>query len=289
MYKLISIDMDGTLLNSKGELSEENILAVKSAIKKGVKVVFTTGRGIRAITRFLDKVGLLESDEYVITNNGVSLYKSKTLKCLRANAISGQDLKTLCDVGINLGAKLHIYDFESEGCVVLEENEFTKFERDHIGMPTFVKPDYCDNFDDSKKAFKVLYLQNKDVIDYIEKNIPKYIFEKFNAVRSLDIALELFYKECNKGNAVKELADMFGFKREEIIAIGDQRNDLEMIEFAGLGVAMGNAIEKIKEVANYVTDTNDNNGVAKVINKFVLWKILSMDKNLSILFYCNLV
>lgn len=270
MYKLISIDMDGTLLNSKGELSEENTLAIKNAINKGVKVVFTTGRGIRSITKFLDKVGLSDSDEYVITNNGVSLYNSKTLKCLKANLISGDDLKNLCNIGMDLGAHLHVYDFENEDCIVLEENQFTKFEREYVGMPTVVNPDYFKNIDENKKVFKVLYLNDKEVIDNIEKKLPKFVYEKFTVVRSLDIVLELFCKECNKGNAVKELADTFGFKRDEIIAIGDQRNDLEMIEFAGLGVAMGNAIDKIKEIANYVTDTNDNNGVAKVINKFVL-------------------
>ncbi len=270
MYKLISIDMDGTLLNSKGELSEKNALAIKNAINKGVKVVFTTGRGIRSIIKFLDEVGLSNSDEYVITNNGVSLYNSKTLKCLKSNFISGNDLKKLCDIGIDLGAYIHVYDVENEGCIVLEENEYTKFERDHVGMPTVIDPNYFNNIDESKKAFKVLYLNNKEIIDNIEKNLPKFVYEKFSVVRSLDIVLELFCKKCNKGNAVKDLANMFGFKKEEVIAIGDQRNDLEMIEFAGLGVAMGNAIDKVKEIANYITDTNDNDGVAKVINKFVL-------------------
>ena len=76
LYKLIAIDMDGTLLNSDGQISNENISAVKRALDKGVKVVFTTGRGIRAIIKFIEKVGLSDKDEYIITNNGVSLYKS---------------------------------------------------------------------------------------------------------------------------------------------------------------------------------------------------------------------
>ena len=80
----------------------------------------------------------------------------------------------------------------------------------------------------------------------------------------------MFHKDCNKGNAVRDLANMFNISREEIISIGDQQNDFEMIKFAGLGVAMGNAIDEIKNVADYITDTNDNNGVAKVINEFVL-------------------
>lgn len=270
MYKLISIDMDGTLLNSQGKLSNENIFAIKNAINKGVKIVFTTGRGIRAIVEFINEVGLGNREEYAITNNGVSLYNTKTLKCLKANLVSGNDLKTLCNTGIELGAKLHIYDFNTEGCIVLEDNEFTQFERKHIGMPVFIEPNFCENIDDSKKVFKVLYLGKEDKINEIQKNVPSFIHEKFAVVRSLPVALELFHKECNKGNAVRDLANMFNISREEIISIGDQQNDFEMIKFAGLGVAMGNAIDEIKNVADYITDTNDNNGVAKVINEFVL-------------------
>lgn len=269
MYKLIAIDMDGTLLNSKGNLSEENIKAVKSAIDKGIKIVFTTGRGIKAITRFINEFGLNEKEEYAITNNGVSLYSTKTLKCLKSSWINGEDLRKLCDIGLGFGAKLHIYDYETEGCIVLEENKFTEFER-HIGMSTFVQPDFCNNINENTKAFKILYFSSESEISNIRNKIPDSVYEKFVVVRSLPIAIEIFDKNCNKWNAVRDLASMFNIEREEIITIGDQQNDFEMIKYAGLGVAMGNAIDEIKEIADHITDTNDNNGVAKVINKFVL-------------------
>lgn len=270
MYKLVSIDMDGTLLNSHGEISEENLTAIKKALDKGVKIVFTTGRGIVSISRFIKQVGLDDKDEYAITNNGVSLYNTKTLKCLKSNVISGNDLTYLCKLGLEFGTKIHVYDAITEGCIVLEENEFANFERDHIGMPVYVKPNFCDDDGEDKKAFKVLYLGDEGELDEIQKRIPDEVYEKYAVVRSLPIVLEIFKKECNKGNAVKDLAEIFGFSQNEIISIGDQQNDYEMIKFAGLGVAMGNAIDSLKEIADYVTDTNDNNGVSKVINKFIL-------------------
>lgn len=271
MYKLIATDMDGTLLNSHGEISEENIKALRQAMDKNVKVVFTTGRGIRAITKFINALGFNEREEYVITNNGVSLYNTKTLKCLQVNTISGEKLKILCELGLELGAKIHVYEYPTESCVVLEENEFTVFERDHIGMPVSIEPDFCSNIiKDKRQAFKVLYLGSKELLDEIHSKIPEHIYEKFAVVRSLPIVLEIFQKKCNKGNAVRDLGDMLNISKDEIIAIGDQQNDFEMIKFAGMGVAMGNAIDTLKEVANYITDTNDNDGVAKVINKFIL-------------------
>lgn len=270
MYKLIAIDMDGTLLNSDGQISNENISAIKRALDKGVKVVFTTGRGIKAITKFIEKVGLSDKDEYIITNNGVSLYKSNDLKCLKANVLCGDEVKTLVNVGIDLNAKILIYDYKTEETIVLEENEFSKFERDHIGMTVHVEPDFPNKISKETKAFKIIYTEEPSKLDVIQKNIPDYIRENYTVVRTLPICLELFHKGSNKGNAVKDLSNIFGISREEVICIGDQQNDVEMINYAGLGIAMGNAIDPIKEIADYITDTNDNNGVAKAIEKFIL-------------------
>ncbi|BAK81079.1 Cof-type HAD-IIB family hydrolase [Candidatus Arthromitus sp. SFB-rat-Yit] len=270
MYKLIAIDMDGTLLNSNGKISDENIFAIKRALDKGVKVVFTTGRGIKAITNFLKEVGLSERDEYAITNNGVALYKTNNLKCLKANLLCGDELKKLVDLGIALNAKILVYDYKTEETIVLEENEFSAFERDHIGMIVHIKPNFPNEINNETKAFKIIYTEEPSKLDIIQKNIPDYIRENYTVVRSLPICLELFHKASNKGNAIRDLSNIFGISKEEVICIGDQQNDIEMIEYAGLGIAMGNAIDKLKEIANYVTDTNDNHGVAKAINKFIL-------------------
>lgn len=268
MYKLVAVDMDGTLLNNQGKISNENLSAIKKCLDKGVKVVFTTGRGIHAISRFIEEVGLSEKDEYVITNNGVTLYSTNTKKCLKSSVLSHQDIKDICNNGLEYGAKLHIYD--SEGCICIEENEFTRFERDHIGMPVKVMPDFMENINESKDIFKILYVGEPKLIDNIQLNINNKFRDKYSFVRSLPMVIEVFDKGCNKGIAVKELSNMFDIRREEVIAIGDQQNDLEMIEFAGVGVAMGNAVSEVKEIADYITDTNENNGVAKVLEKYIL-------------------
>ena len=274
MYKLIAIDMDGTFLKSNGEASEENIIALKNAMDKGVKIVFTTGRGIRAVHKFIDKIGFGDKGEYVITNNGVSLYSVKDLKCLKADFIFGDTLLELCNLGLNMKPRpyIHVYEYKTEGCIVLEDNDFAQFEKNHIGMPLIIDPDFIKNIGDDTKAFKVLFAGDREVIDKVQERIPQNILDRFTVVRTLPQALELFDKKCNKGNAVKNLANMLNIKQEEVIAIGDQQNDYEMIKLAGLGIAMGNAIDELKEIANYITDTNDNNGVEKVINKFILNK-----------------
>ncbi len=269
MYKLISIDMDGTLLNSEGKISQKNKEALKYAIDKGVKVVFTTGRGIKGIEEFIKEAGLSDKDEYVITNNGVSLYKTNTLKCISSHELSHKDIKELCEVAFDIGAELLIYDYESEGSIFLKYSKYVEFEKDHIGMPVRIVKDYYENLSEKDKAFKVIFVGDKDKEDVIEHKIPQSIRDKYTVVRSLPNIIEIFDKSSNKGNAVKELAGIFNFKREEVICIGDQQNDMEMIKYAGLGIAMGNGIDDLKEIADYVTDTNDNNGVAKAIRKFI--------------------
>lgn len=270
MYKLIAVDMDGTLLNSNGKISDENLSAVHEAIAKGVKVVFTTGRGIKAIDSFIKEVKLSDKNEYVITNNGVSMYKTNTLECVRSHELNSEEIKEICELGKNLDADILIYDYATEGSIFLRDSKFIQFEIRHIGMPVNIIPDYYENITEENKAFKILFVGDKEGIDSYIENIPDEIKSKYSVVRSLPNILEIFNKSCNKGTAVSELANMFNISREEVICIGDQQNDLEMIKYAGLGVAMGNAIDQVKEIADYITDTNDNNGVAKVIRKFVL-------------------
>jgi hypothetical protein len=101
-------------------------------------------------------------------------------------------------------------------------------------------------------------------------SLPKELYEKYTIVRSAPYFLEFLNKKSNKGEAVKALANHLGIKQEEVMCIGDAPNDLHMIAYAGLGVAMENAFDEVKEVANFITSSNDESGVAKAIEKFVL-------------------
>ena len=100
--------------------------------------------------------------------------------------------------------------------------------------------------------------------------LPSDLYQQYTIVRSAPFFLEFMHTNSNKGVGVKALADFLNIKQDEVIAMGDAGNDHHMIEFAGLGVAMGNATEATKAIANYLTDTNNNSGVAQVIEKFIL-------------------
>ena len=267
MYKLIAIDMDGTLLNSEKQLSERNGQAIKEAVEKGAMVVISTGRGFSGIEKYLKELGLEREGQYALTMNGGAAYDCYTKKAITNIGIKGSDLHKIFKVNEELGLKIQAYTLDK--CVALEENEYTEFERVHVGTKIEIV-DFCKDIKSDDDIMKVLLMEEPEILDEKIKLIPKEIIEEYNCVKSLPMCFEILNKSCNKGIGLKELIEKLGITPDEVIAIGDECNDYEMIEFAGLGVAMGNANLKIKEIANYITDTNDNDGVAKVIEKFIL-------------------
>ena len=117
-----------------------------------------------------------------------------------------------------------------------------------------------------------MMVEEPEILQEAINNLPEYLYEKYTIVRSAPFFLEFLNKEVNKGVGVEALANSLGIKREEVICMGDAGNDEHMIRYSGFGVAMGNAFEEIKAVADFVTKSNNEDGVAYVIDQFVLNK-----------------
>ena len=125
---------------------------------------------------------------------------------------------------------------------------------------------------DEEDIIKVMFIDPPEILDEAIAKLPAWIKEDFNVFKSAPFFLEITHKDVDKGAGLLHLADYLNIKQSETMACGDQGNDYTMIKAAGLGVAMENGIDKVKAIADYVTDTNDNDGVAKAIEKFVLNK-----------------
>lgn len=267
MYKLLAIDMDGTLLNSDKIISLENKAAIKKAIEKGVKVVITSGRGLKGLDKFLDEVNLRGENEYLIANNGGTIYRTSDFECINYKGLKGRDLIKAHALSVEFG--FNIIAYTHEGCIAPEENEFSRFETEYVGNPVKIL-DFNTDINDEDDITKILFSQTEELLAEKMLQMPKEFYSEYNAVKTMPIVLEVMDKDCNKGYGVKVLADKLGIKKHEIICIGDEANDIEMIAYAGLGIAMGNAIQELKDVAQYITLDNDNDGVAKAIEKFIL-------------------
>jgi Cof subfamily protein (haloacid dehalogenase superfamily) len=267
MYKLLAIDMDGTLLNSDKIISNANKEAIKKAREKGAKVVITSGRGVKGLEKYLKEVNLTGENQYLIANNGGTIYRTSDFKCIVYKGLRGKDFKKVHSLSMKFG--LNMIGYTHEGVIAAEENELSRFETKFVGTPVKVV-DIDADIEDGAEITKILLSQTEDTLLQKIQELPRKFFSDYNVVQTMPIILEVMDKDCNKGYGVKTLADKLGIKKEEVICIGDQANDIEMITYAGLGIAMGNAIKEVKAAAQYITSDNDNDGVAKAIEKFIL-------------------
>lgn len=265
MYKLIAIDMDGTLLREDKTISDKTKDRIKKSVEKGVKIVLASGRPIEGLERYLEELQLVTEDDFVMSFNGSVIQNAKTKAIISKNILKGSDLKALYRLAKQIGVNIHA--FTKQGCVTPIMNEYSQLEG-HINGIEVHEVDF-NTIDDNEDVIKVMFIDPEPVLAAAIEKIPHHVYEDFTVVRSAPYFLEFLNKASSKGTGVKALAEHLGIKREEIICIGDAGNDLDMIEYAGLGVAMGNAFEEVKAAADYVTLDNESDGVAHVIEKFI--------------------
>jgi len=270
--KLIGLDLDGTVFNDNKHITERTLNAFSSAIDKGVTVLPATGRPYQGLpTEFTSIQGI----NYAITSNGSSI------RDLRNGELIYEDLITL---PVALKALDIISDFDSmmevyiDGCGYASSSFVDR-------LDDYMPAAFIPYFHQTKKLF------DGDARDYIigrNKPLEKInllfcdMSEREKALRKLqefsDISvtsaisnnLELNSATANKGNALLALGEILGIAPEQIMACGDSHNDYAMIKAAGLGVAMGNAVPEIKAISDYITLSNEEDGVAYAIEKFVL-------------------
>lgn len=267
MYKLVAMDMDGTLLRNDKSISERTKKAIQEARDKGVSVVLATGRPIEGVTRFLEELDMFTDKDYVLSYNGALVQKTKTKEAICKVTLTGADFHYLKKISDELGVNIHAF-WEKKGLVTPKSSKYTEVEAELNNIQ--VHEINMDSVGDDEVIVKVMMIDEPEILEAAIEKLPKEIHEKYTVVKSMPFFLEFLNKDANKGVGVDLLAKHLGVKQEEVITLGDAENDTHMIEYAGLGVAMGNATNEIKEISNYITDTNENDGVAKVIEKFVL-------------------
>ena len=234
---LIALDLDGTLLNSEKKISPRNRAALAAAQALGVKVVLTTGRPLKAMDFLLEELGTAGlKEEYTITFNG-GLVQRNNGEILSKVVLAPEDVATIHDETARLGLPL---DAISEGTSTISYN-------------------------------KCVTAVDQDFLDAAIKQIRPDLFQDYEIFKSREMLLEWCPKNVHKATGLEALAAILGLTSDQVMACGDEANDLSMIQWAGLGVAMGNAIPEVKEVAALVAPvTNDQDAVAWAIENYVL-------------------
>jgi Cof subfamily protein (haloacid dehalogenase superfamily) len=266
MYKLLALDMDGTLLNGEKKISPANYEAILRARENGVKVVLASGRPLVGFRKYLEELDLISDDDYAVAFNGALVQNSKGGEILSKATLNVDDYKCLYELSKELNVNIHAL---TETTVISpKDSKYTRYEAEMNDIDceiSAVSDVPCDT-----TIVKVMFVDEPALIEEILEKIPESVRDNYSIVRSAPFYLEFLHKSVNKGAGVAVLAEKLNIKQEEVICIGDAGNDIHMIKYAGLGVAMGNAFSEVKKVANFITKTNDEDGVAHVINKFII-------------------
>lgn len=241
-YKLLAIDLDDTLLNSNKEISDQNKYWVAKAVEAGVTVIFATGRGIQRVEhlkRDLDLHGPM------VLLNGAEVWQAPN-QLLYRRFLQHHDIQLLYRRAEAKGAATWGYSVQSltrftDQPEKLLEEQWMKFGIRH---------------------------ESPEVIAHLKDDLSE--LDTITVTSSAINNLEISAKGVSKEIGVQKVCDYLQFEREDVMAIGDNLNDLQLLQYAGLGIAMGNADDQIKRIADHVTDTNEHDGVATAIKRYLL-------------------
>ena len=268
MIKLVAIDMDGTLLNSKKELLEETKQYFKDFHKKETDtlLVLCTGRPESGIRPYLKDLGYLEENHYIISQNGANIYESRTGKRVMDAFLDSAAIQKWIELGKKHGISVMGAGVDYYYCFDQEPTEWMEFDVKLVSgklkrIPT--KESLNTDF------YKILLMGDEEQLNEFETFIPEEWRDEFYVVRSQKYLVEVLTKGVNKAFGLEKLAQKLNIQPSEIAAVGDAANDIEMLEYAGLAIAMGNASEEVKVISDIVTDTNENNGVIKAIDQLI--------------------
>lgn len=272
IIKMIVTDMDYTLLNKEKKISEGNKKALKAAMEAGVHVVLATGRLFSSATVYARELEILTP---IIASNGAIIAESDLSEIYYEKTLpyeAGVEMIKLCK---ERGLFCHLYTKDAiyTEKIVNISARYAQWndkldEENKINI--IVVPDLYETMSKEKKHVLKAVVVDKDdrKLDEIRAEIQKTGI--VNVSQSLPDNIEVMDKEVSKGNSVAFLAKMYGVHKDEIMAIGDNENDLSMIEYAGLGVAVGNAEQCLIDRAQHITGNYDEDGVAQVIHKYIL-------------------
>jgi Cof subfamily protein (haloacid dehalogenase superfamily) len=267
--RLLALDLDDTLLRSDLTISYQTRNAIKKAEAAGVILVLASGRIPAAMNQFASLLGMHKKAGYLICNNGTLIQESHTRKIIYEIRMDSKTALTAFDLADAEGFPVQLY--EDDIMYVSRHNEYTGYDQKLTGLRQVVVENFRAMVGGG--CHKLLIPGDPALLVPLESILRTYLEDGVTIFTSKPYFLEILPPNVNKGTALEKVADMLGINQKDVMAIGDSMNDEAMLRWAGMGIAMANSDERIKNIADLVTSKdNDDDGVAEVIEKYILSK-----------------
>lgn len=267
-YEIIVLDLDGTLTNRDKIITLRTKEALMEAQKRGKRVVLASGRPTPGVMPLAKELHLEEFGGFILSFNG-----GKIINCRTGELVFSRQLPVEANrriVGLAMEHRVDVLTYEKDRILLNNaENPYAAIESRINRMPLHEVRDMEDHVDFEVPKF--LFLDDGDYLAMVEPRVKAALGKNFSVYRSEPFFLEILPRGIDKAQSLERLLEVLDLSREEMIACGDGYNDLSMIRFAGLGVAMENAVLPLRKIADYITDSNNDDGVGKVVEKFMLF------------------
>ena len=260
--KIVFFDIDGTLTNSNKVMSENTINTLNKLIEKNIFIVLCSGRANSYIKQYLKQIN---KSKYSISNNGALIYDNELNKIIISHTLYSKDLEYLWNYSNETKSSFIINTVNNKYSNKFVKNKVDKIIIDKLSDVKEDKLQLVISNDDINIMNELeMYINNKTNLKVINKS-----FDYLNEIKDGYYFFDVVNKNVNKGNAINDLLKVLNINKKNSLCFGDSINDIDMFKSVGIKVAMGNAIEDLKNIADYVTDTNDEDGISKFFDKYL--------------------
>ena len=263
--KALALDIDGTLTNSRKEISPSTKAALRNIMEKGHRVVLASGRPVFGMRRYERELELEKYGGYLLAYNGARVIASRTGEAVFQRALPGLLLPGLYDFAQREGCGLATH---SEDTVIsaFPPDEYVSLEARINGMPLRHEARFAEYVD--FQVYKCFMTAPPRRAAELENKLRERVAGLACVYRSEPFFIEIVPERVDKGDSLRRLAESLGLGREDVVSCGDGYNDIPMLTYAGVGVAMGNAQPEVKAAADYVAGSNDEDGLVQVLERF---------------------
>ncbi len=265
--KVLVLDIDGTLTNSKKEITPATKRGIQTVLEHGHKVILASGRPTPGMRRYEQELELEKYGGYLLSFNGARIIECRTGEIVYQRILPMSIIPSLYGFAKRNGCGLVTY-FGDQVISAFEPDEYVELESRINGMPIKVVENFVDYVDFD--IVKCILTAPADKAPQLEKELQEKYQDVVSVYRSEPFFIEIMPKNVDKATSLDRMLETVGLTRENAICCGDGFNDISMIQYAGTGVAMGNAQPAVKEVADYITGTNDEDGLVQVIDEFIM-------------------